>query len=166
MNLPLRESVRPRHIEPRAPADAPALLELWVAAWRATYAEIDFDARREWFTTHLAALETEGALTLCLREGASPALAGFVVIHPTTGWLDQLCVHPNCFGGGAAQALIDAARRASPKGIRLDVNADNHRARRFYEREGFELIGPGGVSHSGRTTVILEWSPNRAASAK
>ncbi len=166
MNVPMRESVTPRRIEPRAPADAPALLELWVASWRATYAEIDFNARREWFVAHLAALEAEGALTLCLREDAPPALVGFVVINPATGWLDQLCVHPNYFGAGAAQALIDAARRASPKGFRLDVNADNHRARRFYERQGFGLIGAGGVSHSGRTTVVLEWRPNRAESAK
>ena len=106
-------------------------MELWVASWRATYADIDFDARLEWFKARLAALEADGALTLCLYEDAPSALAGFVVIHPETGWLDQLCVHPNCFGAGAARPLIEAARQAAPDGIRLDVNVDNARARAF-----------------------------------
>jgi putative acetyltransferase len=166
MNLAAREAAPLRRVEPRAPADAPVLIDLWLAAWRATYAEIDFEARRAWFLAHLADLEAGGALTLCLREDASSALEGFVVIDPATGWLDQLCVHPNCFGAGAAQALIEAARRASPNGIRLDVNADNERARRFYEREGFTPIGAGALSYSGRATVVLEWRPDHAAPGK
>ncbi len=160
------EAARARHVGRRAATDTPALMELWVASWRATYADIDFDARLEWFKARLAALEADGALTLCLYEDAPSALVGFVVIHPETGWLDQLCVHPNRFGAGAARALVEAARQASPDGIRLDVNADNHRARRFYEREGFSLVGAGAISRSGRATVILEWRPNCPADGK
>ncbi len=153
-------------VAPRAAADMSALMELWVASWRATYADIDFDARLEWFKARLAALEADGAVTLCLYEDAPSALAGFVVIHPETGWLDQLCVHPNCFGAGAARALIEAARQAAPDGIRLDVNVDNARARRFYEREGFSFAGAGAISCSGRATVVLEWRPNCPADGK
>jgi len=80
-----------------------------------------------------------------------------------TGWLDQLCVHPNCFGAGAAQALIEAARRASPNGIRLDVNADNERARRFYEREGFTPIGAGALSYSASHSGVGMASRSRGA---
>ena len=43
------EAARARRVAPRAAADTPALMELWVASWRATYADIDFDARLEWF---------------------------------------------------------------------------------------------------------------------
>jgi putative acetyltransferase len=160
MSAGAMEDARARRVSPRAAADMSALMELWVASWRATYADIDFDARLKWFKARLAALEANGALTLCLHEDAPSALAGFVVIHPNTGWLDQLCVHPNCFGAGAARALIEAARQTAPNGIRLDVNVDNHRARRFYEREGFSLVGAGAVSCSGRATVVLEWRPN------
>jgi putative acetyltransferase len=160
------EAARARRVGRRAATDTPALMELWLASWRATYADIDFDARLEWFKARLAALEAGGALTLCLYEDAPTVLAGFVVIHPETGWLDQLCVHPNCFGAGAARALIEAAREASPNGIRLDVNADNTRARRFYEREGFSLVGAGAISCSGRATVVLEWRPNCPADGK
>jgi putative acetyltransferase len=160
------ELARAGRVAPRAAADMSALMELWVTSWRATYADIDFDSRLEWFTARLAELEADGALTLCFYEDASSTLVGFVVINPATGWLDQLCVHPNYFGAGAARALIEAVRQASPSGIRLDVNADNSRARRFYEREGFSLVGAGAVSRSGRATVVLEWRPNCPADGK
>ncbi len=152
-----------REITLRAPGETEALLEVWLASWRATYAEIDFNARVEWFLGHLASLETEGALTLCLRDGDAAALAGFVVVNPNSGWLDQLCVHPDYFGGGVGAALIEAARRAAPQGLRLDVNADNKRALRFYAREGFAAIGPGAPSRSGRATLVLAWKPSTKA---
>jgi len=135
------------------------MLELWLASWRATYAEIDFSARGDWFLQHLAELEAHGAKALCARAGSPPALEGFVIIDPSSGWLDQLCVHPDRFGFGVAQALLAAARRVSPSAIRLDVNADNLRALRFYERQGFRRVGPGAPSRSGRATLILEWLP-------
>jgi putative acetyltransferase len=143
-------------VKPRAEADWPALLDLWVASWRATYAEIDFHARRDWFIRHVSALEAGGAVTFCLFE-TPETLAGFVVIDPATGWLDQICVHPHHFGAGAAAALIACARNASPGRIRLDVNADNARALRFYERQGFASVGAGPASLSGRPTVVMEW---------
>lgn len=146
------------HIRSRRDADWDALVDLWVAAWRATYADIDFDARRDWLREQIARLERDGAHTLCLMDGEPPALAGFVVVDPATQWLDQLCVHPAHFGSGAAKALIDAARRLSPARIRLDVNADNRRAVAFYERQGFVRRGEGRASLSGRPTLLMEWS--------
>ncbi len=159
MSLPGETQPRRWRVEPRSAQDTPELIELWVAAWRATYPDIDFAARRDWLAGRLASLESRGALTLCLREDAPAALAGFVVIDPSTGWLDQLCVRPERFGAGAGATLLGAARRAAPQGVRLDVNADNFRALRFYEREGFARIGEGPRSQSGRATLVLEWRP-------
>lgn len=133
------------------------MLDLWVETWRATYPDIDFDARRGWLTKQIATLEADGAITLCLFAGHPPALAGFVSIDPKTGWLDQICVGPAYYGQGCAEALMAAARAASPGFIRLDVNADNHRAIRFYERGGFTQIGRGANTLSGRATVMMEW---------
>ncbi len=149
-------------ILPRADADWPALLDLWVRAWRSIYEDIDFDARRDWLVVHVAGLEAKGAATLMLFEEAGPAPAGFVTIDPASGWLDQICVRPDLFGAGAAQALIGAARSVSPARVRLDVNADNARAIRFYEREGFLCVGDGPTSFSGRPTVFMEWRPREA----
>ncbi len=141
----------------RTDADLPAMLDLWVEAWRATYPEIDFDARRDWLTRQIAALEAGGAATLCLFRGAPATLAGFVVIDPQTGWLDQICVGPDFKGAGCGETLMAAARDLSPGRVRLDVNADNLRAVRFYERGGFAQIGRGANTLSGRPTIMMEW---------
>ncbi len=59
-------------------------------------------------------------------------------------------------GTGVACDLLDClTRHARSIGIRqleLGVNADNSRAIRFYEREGYSVIGriPGGYLHEGR----------------
>ncbi len=138
-----------------------ALLDLWVASWRVTYPTIDFDARRAWFVEHLAEREAAGAALICMFEhGAKPGerkLLGFVLVDPKTGWLDQIAVRPNAFGAGVGRELLNAAKRASPGKIRLDVNADNFRALRFYKREGFVRVGAGVNKLSGRETAVLEW---------
>ena len=150
-----------RHIAPIRDAERAALLDLWVASWRATFPTIDFDARREWFVKHLAELEAQGADLICMFEDtAKPGerkLVGFVLIDPKTGWLDQIAVKPNAFGAGVGRELLNAAKRASPGVIKLDVNADNFRALRFYKREGFHRVGAGVNKLSGRETAVLEW---------
>jgi putative acetyltransferase len=144
----------------REAADLPEMLDLWVASWRAAYPEIDFVARRDWLTEQIAALEAEGAVTLCVFA-KDERLAGFVIINPETGWLDQICVGPAYKGNGCADALIVAARALSPGFVRLDVNADNMRAIRFYERGGFVEIGHGANTLSGRPTIMMEWRAAR-----
>jgi len=157
MTLAARSREYSQRIALRRPEETQALLAVWVASWRATYADIAFEARCPWLLDHLAELEAQGARTLCLWEDAPPFLAGFVTIDPKTGWLDQLCVHPERFGAGVAEALIAAAREHAPERVRLDVNADNFRALRFYERQGFVRMGEGAPSKSGRPTLVLEW---------
>ncbi len=140
----------------RVEDDWPSILDVWVASWRATYPEIDFEERRDWLTRHVRDLEAVGAVTLCLFDGGS-RLAGFVVINPADGWLDQICVAPDRFGAGLGASLLSAARNVSPSLIRLDVNADNVRAIRFYERDGFSRVGRGANTLSGRETIMMEW---------
>lgn len=140
----------------RADLDAETLADLWIASWRDAMPEIDFPARRDWFLDHLRRLEAAGAVTICAFEGSS-RLIGFMILDPETGLLDQLAVVPRAKGSGAAVLLLNEARRLSPEGIRLDVNVDNPRALRFYEREGFERIGDGVNAKSGLETWRLRW---------
>ena len=144
----------------RVDDDWPSLLDVWVASWRATYPEIDFEARRDWLMRHVRDLEAVGGVTLCLFDAGS-TLAGFVVINPADGWLDQICIAPDRFGAGLGASLLSAARNVSPSVIRLDVNADNLRAIRFYERDGFSRVGRGANTLSGRETIMMEWRPQR-----
>lgn len=143
----------------RTDDDWTALLDLWVASWRVTFPDIDFDARRDWLTRQMEKLEAAGAQTLCLIELPHAALAGFVIIDPATGWLDQICVDPVSSGRGYGEQLLRAARELSPQVIRLDVNLENVRAIRFYERNGFIKTGAGNNPLSGRATIKMEWRP-------
>ena len=77
------------------------------------------------------------------------ALAGFVTID-SSGYLDQLVVAPDHWGSQLATMLVDEAKRRSPAGVTLMVNADNARAIRFYERSGFVHAGED-VNASGRS---------------
>lgn len=137
--------------------DLPRLADLWVATWREAMPEIDFSARRAWFCDHLQSLEAAGAITICAID-ADDQPVGFMTIDPATAYLDQLAVAPEAKGSGAAGLLLNEARRLSPRELILDVNQDNARAIRFYEREGFVKIAEGVNPRSGLKTCRLRWS--------
>jgi putative acetyltransferase len=145
-----------RPLRDYAEADLPALVDLWVAAWRETGFAIDFDARREWLGNHLRMLSGHGA-AIVVGLDAEGAPAGFVTIDAKTGALDQLCVAPSERGSGLARALLDEAKRRSPGAVELEVNEANARALRFYEREGFDPVSRGSSALSGLPTLKMRW---------
>lgn len=141
---------------PRADGDLSALIDLWVASWRKAMPQIDFEARRTWFRDHLSGLETDGFQTICAFD-TQGSLLGFVTVNPQTHDLAQLAVTPEAWGSGVAPWLLAEARRLSPQALVLDVNEDNPRAIRFYEREGFAHIGDGVNAISGLKTRRMRW---------
>lgn len=143
-------------LAPRGAADLPQLVDLWVASWRMILPCIDFDARREWFRSHVLTMEAEGAVTICAFDAAG-RLAGFVLLVTLQGYLEQIAVHPRHFGGGLATRLLNEAKSRCPDELTLDVNTENPRALRFYEREGFSRIAQGRNVHSGLATWRLRW---------
>jgi putative acetyltransferase len=135
------------------PADVDGVADLWVAAWKTTGLPIDFDARRAWLVGRLRELAREGA-TILVGLDAEGRPAGLVTVD-SRGAVDQIFVAPSERGGDLARALIDEAKRRSPDVVDLEVNLDNPRARRFYEREGF--VGVGASALSGLPTLHLRW---------
>jgi putative acetyltransferase len=146
----------PRVLRGFAEADLAALIDLWVAAWSETGLPIDFDSRRPWLIEHLRALRAGGA-EIVVGLDASENPAGFVTIDPTSGYLDQLCVARSERGSGLASALLSEAKRRSPGVVELEVNEANARARGFYEREGFSVVGQGVSPHSRLPTLKMFW---------
>ena len=143
----------------RTGTDLASLAELWVASWQETMPEIDFSARKTWFVDHLNELELAGAVTICAFDGSN-RLLGFVNFDPASGYLDQIAVAPDAKGSGAARLLLAEARRLSQGGVTLEVNQDNPRALRFYEREGFEKFGEAVNPISGLKTWRLRLPQN------
>lgn len=140
-------ATEPVTLRPFRDADLPALTDLWVESWRAVLPQIDFDARRGWFAAHLAELAHGGAEIVVAQAG--PRLAGVLTVNPATGYVDQIAVARDRWGSGLARTLLAHAAERAPQGLELHVNADNPRAVRFYEREGFVTVGEGVSERSG-----------------
>lgn len=129
--------------------------DLWVETWADTYPTIDFTARRGWFVerfTHYVESRVR-AVVACDSAGA---ILGLASVDPETGHVDQFAVAREARGSDVAQRLMDHAKSIAPGFLHLDVNTDNHRAIRFYEREGFHRVREG-FSASGRPSYFYEW---------
>ena len=135
-------------------SDEDASIALWLTTWRKAYPSIDFDARVEWWRERWRTeLVPVAQIVVAEQHGA---LIGFVTIDGT-GYLDQLVVDPGHWGANVSRALVDEAKRLSPGGVTLKVNADNARAIRFYERNGFAKTGEE-VNSSGRAVWLMAWT--------
>jgi putative acetyltransferase len=137
------------------PADEDGAIALWQRAWQQAYPQIDFGARLDWWRERWRGeLVPACAITVAM---AGEAMAGFVTVEPRTSYLDQLVVAPEAWGSGAAAALVDAAKRASPSGLDLHVNCDNPRAIRFYQKHGFAISGEETNPRSGAPVYRMSW---------
>lgn len=141
-------------LRPYRADDEDASIALWLETWRQAYPAINFDARVDWWRARWRN-ELVPVAQIVVAEQDN-ALIGFVTIDGT-GYLDQLVVSPAQWGSPVSGALVDEAKRLSPAGVTLKVNADNFRAIRFYERNGFRKTGDE-VNSSGRVVDLMEWS--------
>ncbi len=140
------------------PDDAAALKALFAETFVATFGHIYRPADLDEFLA--ANSEAKWRTSLSDREVAirvaetDGELAGFVELapkqlpHETSApalELRRLYLRREAHGTGIADALMawaleEAARRGAEELV-LSVFVDNHRARRFYERYGFETVG-------------------------
>jgi GNAT superfamily N-acetyltransferase len=79
------------------------------------------------------------------------------------GWVDQLYVAPDRLGEGIGRRLLELAQsRAGADGLQLWTFQVNERARRFYERNGFELaeMTDGSGNEEREPDVRYVWRPS------
>lgn len=140
------------------PGDAAALDRIFDTSFCDTFAHLyraeDLDA----FLSSFGVADWEAELAdpaYAFRIGESDGMpVGYVKLGPLklpvdtdrpALVLDQLYILKEHHGIGMAHALMDwaleeAARRGAEE-LYLTVYVDNHRARRFYDRYGFEAVG-------------------------
>jgi putative acetyltransferase len=139
------------------PTDEDAAIALWQRTWQQHYPQIDFAERVAWWRERWRnELVPVATITLAERDGA---LVGFVTVDPRTHYLDQIVVAAEAWGSEVAAALLAEARRISPAGLELKVNADNARAIRFYEKHGFVISGQDVNERSGAPVHVMSWRP-------
>jgi ribosomal protein S18 acetylase RimI-like enzyme len=141
------------------PGDAAAMAELGRATFTETFGHLytpeNLAAFLESHTEERWAADLEDrALSVRVAETGGRLVAYAKVGPPTLPFeprgasteLRQFYVLQPCHGRGIAQELMDwvlaEARRRGADDLYLSVFVDNHRARRFYERYGFEFVGP------------------------
>jgi GNAT superfamily N-acetyltransferase len=117
------------------PADATAVAELHLGAFRATYAfppAHPDDEVHAWVAAHLLP-ETETWVA---------ELDGEVIAYCSLGdgWVEHLYVAPGHTGRGIGSRLIELAQELQPTGLQLWTFQVNTGARRFYERHGFRPV--------------------------
>jgi putative acetyltransferase len=144
------------HLRPYRAEDEGAAIELWLQTWQLAYPSIDFAARVAWWRERWRNELVPNA-DIVVAEEAQMQI-GFVTIDKR-GYLDQLVVSPDHWGSPLATALVDEAKRLSPDGVMLKVNADNYRAIRFYERNGFVHDGEDVNPASKRLILKMAWRP-------
>lgn len=142
-------------------AHLPELVDLWIDAWSRTMLAIDFEARRAWFVDHLVSMIDAGTQVCLAFDPANGSMAGFMTLEPHTGHVDQLAVSVRYWGTPCASELLAWARaevhRCGCDRLWVDVNQDNPRAVRVYEREGFRRLHEGINPISGLRTWRYEW---------
>jgi len=119
------------------------------------YRTEDLDAFLGKFTRDawLREIEDPAYVFRIAEDGGEPA--GFLKLGPLSLPVEpkgrvielrQLYILKDWHGAGIARELTDwflaEARQRGAQEIYLTVYTDNHRARRFYERYGFEVVGP------------------------
>jgi len=142
------------HLRPYRAGDEDAAIALWLETWRLAYPSIDFVARVPWWRERWRKELVPNAAIIVAEQAHD--LIGFVTID-ASGYLDQLVVSPEHWGSKLATALVDEAKRLSPTGVTLKVNADNYRAIRFYERNGFAHAGEDVNPGSKRSVLKMAW---------
>jgi putative acetyltransferase len=137
------------------PRDEDASVALWLHTWQATYPDLDFAERLDWWRRRWRD-ELLPAAQVVIAE-AHGAMIGFITVDPQTLYLDQIVVAPERWATGVGKALIAEAKRISPRGLDLDVNTDNARAIRFYGQQGFVVTGGGHNPISGKPVHRMSW---------
>ena len=84
-------------------------------------------------------------------------LVGFLALKPATGCLDQLFVAPEAQGRGIGRLLLDLAKDTLPRGLWLRTAEDNHRACRFYQRNGLRPSEQQTHPSLGHSTIVYRW---------
>ena len=144
-------------LRPYDAKDEDAAIALWLRSWQATYPELDFAARLDWWRERWRNVLTKSADIVIAETGGE--MIGFVTVDPQACYLDQIVVAPEHWASGIGSALIAVAKQLSPSALELHVNTDNARAIRLYQKLGFAITGDGINPISGKPVHRMLWQP-------
>lgn len=76
-----------------------------------------------------------------------------------SGWIDQLYLLPTVVGRGIGSLFVELAKTTLGSPVRLYTFQENIRAKRFYERHGFQVIAlsDGSTNEEHCPDILYEW---------
>lgn len=143
--------------------DGPALGDVWLASWRATFdfppGHPDADVRR-WLSGELLPA-TE--MWVAVDDDGGGGGEGMVVamMALSDSMVEQLYVAPGWIGRGVGRRLLNLAKERRPDGFDLVCFAVNARARAFFERHDLEAVavGDGSGNEERQPDIRYRWRP-------
>jgi putative acetyltransferase len=138
-------------IRPAAEGDTEAIVAVWRGACAASYGFLPsgfVQGYEEWLrggvlNAHDTLVVDDGAVrAFLLRQGQ---------------FVGSLFVEPARQGQGLGRRLLDAAKEASPV-LLTSTFAQNERAVRFYQREGFAATAVKIHRETGENIVFFRWN--------
>ena len=145
----------PVAIRPYRDEDREAVAKLWLDSWRSTGLSVAKLATEAGNYDRIGRELAAGWQAHLAWDGDQ--LVGFLALKLVSGCLDQLFVSPEAHGRGIGRLLLDLAKDRLPRGLWLRTAEDNHRARRFYERNGFRWSEQQIHPSLGHRTIIYGW---------
>jgi len=133
------------------PTDREALLDIWLRSVRATHtflAESDIEGLLPAVRAYLSSPDSE-LWTLCSDREAP---IGFMGLADNN--VESLFVAPDHARRGGGRLLLEHARTLKGP-LRVDVNEQTSGAIRFYEANGFHVVGRSPVDGAGRPFPLL-----------
>ena len=155
---PSRSAVDAIVIRRATAADGDAIGDVWLDSWRATFefppAHPD-DAVRRWLRDEMLPSHE----TWVAADQAADRVVALMAL--TESMVAHLYVAPDWIGHGVGRRLLDVAKDRRPVALDLYCFQANTRARRFYERNGFEPVafGDGSGNMERQPDVLYRWSP-------
>ena len=130
-------------ITPATQADLPTLARIYYEVRIATMTWVDPSMYREDdFASHSA------GEAIRVAKSSDGDILGFISVWPADDFIHMLYVEPSSQGHGVGTQLLQSLPDWPTRRYRLKCLVRNEKAKAFYERHGFRVIGRG-VSEEG-----------------
>lgn len=133
---------------------ARAAVKMWRASKEKAIGQKDIHS----FEDHLAFLRfvlvRENKVFLAIDK-KTETVAGLIAIKGSE--LNQLYIHTDYQGTGIGSRLLNLAKELSPGKLQLFTFEVNKKARAFYEKHGFKIIGRGFENEENLPDIKYEW---------
>jgi len=133
------------------PADASALVDVWLRSVRATHSFLAEDDI-QFFLPLVREMLSSSQLELWVLASDANTLIGFMGLSGNS--LEAMFLDPDHLRAGHGRRLVAHARELKGA-LTVDVNEQNPAARRFYEACGFAVVGRSEHDGTGRPFPLL-----------